>query len=53
MDPIQEAIEYLELHDSEEQLSYRQVAIIFGVDRTTLLRRHNHRTRSNAEEARQ
>jgi tryptophan 2,3-dioxygenase len=53
MDPIQEAIEYLESHDGEEQLSYRQVAIIFGVDRTTLLRRHNRRTRSNAEEARQ
>jgi hypothetical protein len=32
MDPIQEAVEYLELHDGEEQLLYRQVAIIFGVD---------------------
>ena len=53
MDPIQEAIEYLESHKGEEQLTYRQVAKIFGVDRTTLSRRHNRRTRSNAEEARQ
>jgi hypothetical protein len=53
MDPIQEAIGYFESHKGEEQLSYRQVAKILGVDRTTLSRRHNCRTRSNAEEARQ
>ncbi|KAF1925129.1 uncharacterized protein M421DRAFT_424157 [Didymella exigua CBS 183.55] len=53
MDPIQEAIEYLELHKAGDNLSYRQVAKMFGVDRTTLSRRHNCYTRSNAEEARQ
>ena len=53
MDPIQETIGYFESHKGEEQLSYRQVAKILGVDRTTLSRRHNCRTRSNAEEARQ
>lgn len=41
MDPIEEAIEYLESHEGEEQLSYRQVTKIFGVDRTTLSRRYN------------
>ncbi|KAH8621091.1 hypothetical protein IG631_24256 [Alternaria alternata] len=40
MDPIQEAIEYLESREAGDELSYRQVAKIFGVDRTTLSRRH-------------
>jgi transposase len=40
MDQIQEAIEYLESHEAGDNLSYRKVAKIFGVDRTTLSRRH-------------
>jgi adenylate kinase family enzyme len=53
MDPIQEAIEYLESREAGDKFSYRQVTKMFEVDRTTLSRRHNRRTRSNAEEARQ
>ncbi|RYN73047.1 hypothetical protein AA0120_g12656 [Alternaria tenuissima] len=48
MDPISEAIEYLESHEAGEQSSYRQVAKKFGVDRTTLSRRHQGVTQSNA-----
>jgi transposase len=40
MDPIQEAIEYLESREARDNFSYRQVAKIFGVNRTTLSRRH-------------
>jgi hypothetical protein len=40
MSPIQEAIEYLELHEAEDDFSYREVVDMFGVDRTTLSRRH-------------
>ena len=40
MDPIQEATEYIESRESGDKFSYRQVAKIFGVDRTTLSRRH-------------
>ena len=40
MDPIQEAIEYLESREAGDNFSYRQVAKIFGVNRTTLSRRH-------------
>jgi transposase len=37
---IQEAIEYIESREAGDKFSYRQVAKIFGVDRTTLSRRH-------------
>ncbi|KAF7571213.1 hypothetical protein PtrM4_112150 [Pyrenophora tritici-repentis] len=40
MDPIQEAIKYIESRKAGDKFSYRQVAKIFGVDRTTLSRRH-------------
>ncbi|OAG21081.1 hypothetical protein CC77DRAFT_849744 [Alternaria alternata] len=40
MDPIQEAIEYIESREAGDGFSYRQVSKIFGVDRTTLSRRH-------------
>jgi transcriptional regulator with XRE-family HTH domain len=40
MDPIQEAIEYLELREAGDEFSYREVAKKLGVNRTTLSRRH-------------
>ena len=40
MTAIQEAIEYLESREAGDNFSYRQVAKIFGVNRTTLSRRH-------------
>jgi len=40
MTPIQEAIEYIESRESGDEFSYRQIAKRFGVDRTTLSRRH-------------
>jgi hypothetical protein len=40
MDPIQEAIEYIESREAGDSFSYRQVLKIFGVNRTTLSRRH-------------
>jgi transposase len=40
MDPIQEAIKYIESREARDNFSYRKVAKIFGVDRTTLSRRH-------------
>ena len=40
MSPIQEAIEYLESRGPGDKFSYRKVAEKFGVNRTTLSRRH-------------
>ena len=40
MSPIQEAVEYLESHEAGDNFSYREVAKRFGVNRTTLARRH-------------
>jgi transcriptional regulator with XRE-family HTH domain len=40
MDPIQEAIEYIKSREAGDKFSYRQVAKKFGVNRTTLSRRH-------------
>jgi transposase len=40
MQPIQEAIEYLESREAGDNFSYREVAKRFGVDRVTLMRRH-------------
>jgi hypothetical protein len=40
MNPIQEAIEYIESREPGDQFSYRKVAEKFNVDRTTLARRH-------------
>jgi hypothetical protein len=40
MTPIQEAIAYIGSRESGDKFSDRQVAKIFGVDRTTLSRRH-------------
>jgi transcriptional regulator with XRE-family HTH domain len=51
MSPIQEAIEYIELREAGDKFSYRQVAKEFGVDRTTLSRRHQGKTRSYEEMA--
>jgi transposase-like protein len=44
MQPIQEAIEYLESREAGDNFSYREVAKKFGVDRVTLMRRHRHET---------
>ena len=48
MEPIQEAIEYLESREAGDNFSYRQVAKIFNVDRTTLSRRHQGKQRDEA-----
>ncbi|KNG48771.1 pogo transposable [Stemphylium lycopersici] len=40
MDPIQEAIEYIESHEPGDDFSYTKVAAHFGVERSTLARRH-------------
>jgi len=53
MDSIQEAIEYIESREAGDKFSYRQVAKIFGVDRTTLSRRHKGAQLSKAEQAAQ
>jgi hypothetical protein len=51
MDPIQEAIEYLESREAGDKSSYRKVAKMFGVDRTTLSRRHRGVQRSHRTQA--
>ena len=53
MDPIQEAIEYIESREAGDKFSYRQVAKRFGVDRTTLSRRHKGAQPSKATQAAQ
>jgi hypothetical protein len=45
------AIAAIDSHEDEDKSSYRQIAKIFGVNRTTLARRHQGLTRSNAGEA--
>ena len=40
MQPIQEAIEYLESREAGDNFPYREVAKRFGVNRVTLMRRH-------------
>jgi hypothetical protein len=40
MDPIQEAIEYIKSHEPGDDFSYTKVAAQFGVERSTLARRH-------------
>jgi len=45
MTPIQEAIEYLKSHEAGDNFSYREVAKKFGVDRSTLARRHQGKCR--------
>jgi hypothetical protein len=40
MDPIQEAIEFLELREAGNNFLYRQVAKMFGVEYSTLAQRH-------------
>jgi predicted HicB family RNase H-like nuclease len=40
MDLIQEAIEYLELHEARDNFSSHKVAKQFSVDQTTLLQKH-------------
>jgi hypothetical protein len=42
MNPIQEAIREIESRDPGEQFSYQQIAKKYGVERTTLMRRHKH-----------
>lgn len=53
MDPIQAAIEAIESREAGECFSYRQVATKFGVNRTTLSRRHQGWQRARDEEARE
>jgi transposase-like protein len=48
MNPIQKAIEDVESHEDGADVSYREVARKFGVDRTTLSRRHRGKQRLNA-----
>jgi phage protein D len=48
MDPIQEAIEDIESREDSASFSYREVASKFNINRTTLSRRHQGSTRSNA-----
>jgi AraC-like DNA-binding protein len=40
MDPIQEAIEYIKSLEPGDDFSYTKVAAQFGVQRSTLARRH-------------
>lgn len=47
MDPIDEAISAIESHEDGASFSYREAAKRFGVDRTTLSRRHQGKTGSN------
>ena len=51
MSPIQEAIEYIKSREARDKFSYRQVVKEFRVDRTTLSRRHQGKTRSYEEMA--
>jgi hypothetical protein len=44
MDPIQEAIEFLESREAGDNFLYRQVAKMFGVEYSTLARRHQGRS---------
>ncbi|KAI1683104.1 Pogo transposable element [Pyrenophora tritici-repentis] len=44
MDPIQEAIEFLESREAGNNFSYRQIAKMFGVELSTLVRRHQGKT---------
>jgi DNA invertase Pin-like site-specific DNA recombinase len=48
MDPIQEAIEDIESREDGASFSYPEVARKFNINRTTLSRRHQGLTRSNA-----
>ena len=48
MDPIQEAIEDIESREDGASFSYREIARKFNINRTTLSRRHQGLTRSNA-----
>ncbi|KAF1359820.1 hypothetical protein EJ07DRAFT_45190, partial [Lizonia empirigonia] len=48
MDPIQEAIEYLESRERRDKFPYREVAKICNVNRTTLSRRHQGKQRLGA-----
>jgi transposase-like protein len=45
MDPIQEAIKEIESREPGDKFSYREVARKYGVDRTTLSRRHQGKSR--------
>ncbi|KNG52820.1 pogo transposable [Stemphylium lycopersici] len=51
MDPIQEAIRYIESREPGDDFSYREVARKYGVDRTTLSRRHQGKRRSYKAQA--
>jgi hypothetical protein len=53
MEPILDAIAAINAHEAGDKHSYRQTAKRFGVDRTTLARRHQGKTRSHAGEAQQ
>jgi hypothetical protein len=47
--PVLDAVAAIESAESGEQPSYRAAAKRFGVDRTTLSRRHKHKARPHAE----
>ena len=53
MDPIQEAIEDVEPREDGASFSYREAAKKFGVNRTTLSRRHQGLQRPRDEEQRE
>jgi hypothetical protein len=40
MDPIQKAIEEIESREPGDNFSYNKVAVKYGVERSTLARRH-------------
>ncbi|EMD67024.1 hypothetical protein COCSADRAFT_351630 [Bipolaris sorokiniana ND90Pr] len=46
MDSISKAIAAIDSQGPEGQISYREAAKIFGVDRNTLARRHQNKTQS-------
>ena len=49
MDPLLDAIEAIDSREPVDEISYRQAAYRFGVDRTTLSRRYQGETRSNED----
>jgi len=51
MDPIQEAVEDIESRESEHKFPHREVAKRFGVDGTTMSRRHQGQQRTSATKA--
>jgi hypothetical protein len=53
IDPIQKVIEGMESREEDASFCYREVAKGWGVNRTTLSRRHQGAQRARSEEARE